>query len=193
MGILQKIGMETSWKVLWHFMGQMVVFFQHFVAWKSFEICKLGIHKVGMNSTFQGILSLWFIRPWLLGHFLFGHEERYLKGTHLLGPWVDRLCIDLRPVGFCSTYICFFLRRDMSNSGEAVFLSICLGGASCKRFHHRRKRLDRDGKQRGKGATWTCERQPHPPKFYEPENGSPPLVEEEIPNLEVFLISGSCT
>ena len=81
----------------------------------------------------------------------------------------------------------------MSNSGEAVFLSICLGGASCKRFHHRRKRLDRDGKQRGKGATWTCERQPHPPKFYEPENGSPPLVEEEIPNLEVFLISGSCT
>lgn len=165
--------MGTSWKVLWPFMKQMVVFFQHFVAWKSLEICKLGIHKVGMNSTFQGILSLWFIRHWLLGHFLFGHEERYLKGTHLLGPWVDRLCIDLRPVGFCSTYICFFLRWDMSNSGEAVFLSTCLGGASCKRFH-RRKRLDRDGKQRGKGATWMCERQPHHPKFYEPENGRTP-------------------
>ena len=148
--------------------------FSAFCCMKSLEICKLGIHKVGMNSTFQGILSLWFIRPWLLGHFLFGHEERYLKGTHLLGPLVNRLCIDLRPVGFSSKYICFFWRWDMSNSGEAVFLSICLGGASCKRFHHRRKRLDRDGKQRGKGATWTCERQPHPPKFDGPEKWTEP-------------------
>ena len=72
----------------------------------NWEFTKLTMN--GMNSTFQGILSLWFIRSWLLGLFLFGHEERYLKGTHLFGPLVNRLCIDLRPVGFCSKYMFFF-------------------------------------------------------------------------------------
>lgn len=176
-------------------MGEMVVFFQHFVAWKSFEICKLGIHKVGMNSTFQGILSLWFIRPWLLGHFLFGHEERYLKGTHLLGPWVDRLCIDLRPVGFCSTYICFFFLRDgtcpiqvRQCSSLYALAELAANASTTEESAWTEMESNVEKEQLG-----PVKGNPTPPNSMNLKMDAPPLVEEEIPNLEAFLISGSYT
>ena len=80
----------------------------------------------------------------------------------------------------------------MSNSGEAVFLSICLGGASCKRFHHRRKRLDRDGKQRGKGATWTCERQPTPPNSMNLKMDGTPLWKRRFRTWRFFNFRFVC-
>ena len=81
----------------------------------------------------------------------------------------------------------------MSNSGEAVFLSICLGGASCNASTTEESAWTEMESNVEKEQLGPVKGNPTPPNSMNLKMDAPPLVEEEIPNLEAFLISGSYT